>query len=120
MKRFLILYFSLALSFVAFSQDSTQVAKDTTVVIEVPDAFPTGGNVVEMITWAINNWQRIIGTLTVALLALSLVLRAIPTKNNWDPLTRLIVWLENVKYLRFLTKNRSTNGESFNTKISKE
>ncbi len=91
------------------------IAQDTTITF--PDTGQPGvdkgnsliENIIAFVTWAISNWDAILGNFVALLTALIVFLRMIPTSKNWDLLYKAIEWLDSIKWLR----NKRLGGGEF-------
>lgn len=97
-----------------FAQD-TLVApvKDTLLPIVVPDPFPLHEGVGAMVTWILNNWTSVLGVLSAVVLLLEVLLSIVPTKQNLSILTGVRRFLDNARFLKFITGNRASGGQVF-------
>jgi len=132
MKAFIFLFMMLLFSTVGFAQEAQQVAPEVqvqsdTVVIPTPDQLPTKGEdqttieyVWELLSYLIGNWRDILGSLSALVLAIEVVISAIPTSKDWSLLTRIRKWLDNARLVSLLTKNRKSGGGAFKVKSEPE
>lgn len=101
-RLFLVLSFFFAYAIV-FGQ------ADTTVVFNPPDAFPSGGGVIDYIEWGL----MYVGALGTLLLVLELFLSALPTGWDLSPLVRIRQLLDKIGSFAFIFRNNKLGGGKF-------
>ena len=105
---------------VELNDNQVTIGQDTTIVIPVPDQFPSGGTWSDIIAWLIRNWDSLLGSLTAVVLALEIALSAIPTKKDYSILTKIRHFLDSARYLKWFTGNRASGGGTYVVNSTKE
>lgn len=93
--------------------ETIEVSQDTTIVVPVPDQFPAGEGIAAIFAWALRNWDRILGVLSLVLVLLEVLVSVIPTKQDLSIFTKIRKLLDNLKLINWLTRNRAQGGGTF-------
>lgn len=118
-KPFLLIVFAFALTMCGYAQSTDplpstiEVSQDTTIVVPVPDEFPAGEGIAAIFAWALRNWDRILGVLSLVLVLLEILVSIIPTKQDLSIFTKIRKLLDNLKLINWLTRNRAQGGGTF-------
>jgi len=98
---------------VSIGKDVALLSGDTTITVPVPDEFPSQEGPVAWISWALRNWDSLLGLLTAIIVLLEVLVSVIPTKKDYSIFLKIRQLLDSIKFVSLFTRNRAAGGGTF-------